>query len=72
MLDSIVTYVYMIEFQKRRLSPTHFLLTFKLSFKINKLVQVDEIVPCEILDQNKYPHLQVIVIKHKGVVFMYI
>ncbi|XP_022856895.1 uncharacterized protein LOC111377965 [Olea europaea var. sylvestris] len=63
-LGPIAAYVYAIEFQKRGLPHVHFLLIFKMNFKVTNSTQIDEIVSCEILDPKRNPHLHATVVKH--------
>ena len=60
----VAAYIYVIEFQKRGLPHAHFLIILKSSSKIISPEYFDKIVCAEIPNNNMYPHLYSIVLKH--------
>ena len=60
----VAAHVHVIEFQKRGLPHAHFLIILKSNYKITNPDQYDEIISAEIPDNDKYPMLHDLVIKH--------
>ncbi|ONM00916.1 hypothetical protein ZEAMMB73_Zm00001d030376 [Zea mays] len=62
-LGKVRAYVYVVEFQKRRLPHAHFLLIMQRKYKLTCPEQYDLLISVEI-PSNKYPELRKMVIKH--------
>ncbi|XP_071926043.1 uncharacterized protein [Coffea arabica] len=60
----VSAYTYVIEYQKRGLPHTHFLLILKSKFKMYTPEEYDKIVCAEIPNKEKNEHLYNLVIKH--------
>nr|XP_040249315.1 uncharacterized protein LOC120966826 [Aegilops tauschii subsp. strangulata] len=63
-LGVVVAYVYVVEFQKRGLPHTHFLLIMDSKYKLIVPEQYDRLISAELPDKHKYPELYAMVVKH--------
>ncbi|XP_073362834.1 uncharacterized protein [Aegilops tauschii subsp. strangulata] len=63
-LGVVVAYVYVVEFQKRGLPHTHFLLIMDSKYKLIVPEQYDRLISTELPDKHKYPELYAMVVKH--------
>jgi hypothetical protein len=63
-LGKVKTHVYVMEFQKRGLPHTHFLLIMEQRYKLTCLEQYDRLICAELPDKAKYPLLYKMVTKH--------
>uniref|UniRef100_A0A8I6WZN8 ATP-dependent DNA helicase n=1 Tax=Hordeum vulgare subsp. vulgare TaxID=112509 RepID=A0A8I6WZN8_HORVV len=63
-LGVVVAHVYVVEFQKRGLPHTHFLLIMNREYKLVVPEQYDCIISVELPDKHKYLELYAMVVKH--------
>ena len=63
-LGKVKAYVYVVEFQKRGLPHAHFLLIMQGRFKLTCPEQYDKLISAELPNNNKYPELYKMVVKH--------
>ena len=63
-LGKVRAYVYVVEFQKRGLPHTHFLLIMKRKYKLTCPEQYDLLISAELPNKKKFSELYKMVTKH--------
>ena len=63
-LGKVRAYVYVVEFQKRRLSHAHFLLIMKRKYKLTCPQQYDLLISAKLPNRKKFPEFYKMVTKH--------
>ena len=61
---SIAAYVYVVEFRKRGLPHSHFLIILESNSKLSTPEAFDQIVSAEIPNTKNHTHLRLAIIKH--------
>jgi len=63
-LGEVLTYVYVVEFQKRGLPHAHWMLIMRDKFKLTCPEQYDLLISAELPNKKKYPELYKMTTKH--------